>query len=347
MQIDQIMIELDNTPNKSILGANAIVGVSLAAAKAAASVRKIPLFRYLSEGKPLVMPMPMVNILNGGTHANNSVDFQEFMIVPISAPSFTEALRMCTEVFHWLGQLLKDNDYSVSVGDEGGFAPNLSSNELAIEFCIKAIEKAGYKPGHDIYIALDIAASEFYDKHTQLYTLKKSSGKKFISQQLIEELLQPLILKYPIVSIEDAIAEDDWNGWSELSRKMGHMVQLVGDDLFVTNKSRLQNGINKGIANAILIKVNQVGTLTETMDTIELAQNNQYNTIVSHRSGETEDTTIADLAVATNSKQIKTGSVCRSERTAKYNRLLQIETELEDNVNFANDITFFRKSIKH
>jgi len=325
--IDKIMIELDGTTNKGKLGANAILGVSLAVAKAAAMEAGQPLYRYIGGVNANTLPVPMMNILNGGSHADNSIDFQEFMVMPVGADTFSEALRMGAEIFHTLKGVLHDKGLSTNVGDEGGFAPNIKSNEEAIEIVLKAIEKAGYKPGSDVFIALDPAASEFYDSKTKLYHFKKSSGKK----------LKPLEMaaywttwakKYPIISLEDGMAEDDWAGWKALTDSIGEKVQLVGDDLFVTNVNRLQDGIDKGVANAILIKVNQIGSLTETIDAVNLAKRNSYKSIMSHRSGETEDNTIADLAVALNCGQIKTGSASRSDRMAKYNQLIRIEEEL-------------------
>lgn len=325
--IDKIMIELDGTANKGKLGANAILGVSLAVARAAAVECGQPLYRYLGGVNANTLPVPMMNILNGGSHADNSIDFQEFMVMPIGAATFSEALHMGATVFHTLKKVLHDKGLSTNVGDEGGFAPNLKSNEEAIEVVLKAIEQAGYKPGKDISIALDPAASEFYDAKTKLYHFKKSSGKKLKPQEMAEYWTK-WANKYPIISIEDGMAEDDWAGWKTLTDKIGKKIQLVGDDLFVTNVKILQEGINKGIANAILIKVNQIGSLTETIDAVNLARKNSYKSIMSHRSGETEDSTIADLAVALNTGQIKTGSASRSDRMAKYNQLLRIEEEL-------------------
>lgn len=325
--IDKIMIELDGTPNKGKLGANAILGTSLAVARAAAVEAGQPLYRYLGGVNANTLPVPMMNILNGGSHADNSIDFQEFMVMPIGASTFSEALHMGATVFHTLKKVLHDMGMSTNVGDEGGFAPNLKSNEEAIEVVLKAIEQAGYKPGKDIAIALDPAASEFYDSKTKLYHFKKSSGKKLKPQEMAEYWAK-WVSKYPIISIEDGMAEDDWAGWKTLTDKVGKKIQLVGDDLFVTNVKILQEGIDKGIANAILIKVNQIGTLTETIDAVNLARKNSYKSIMSHRSGETEDSTIADLAVALNTGQIKTGSASRSDRMAKYNQLLRIEEEL-------------------
>lgn len=327
-QIDQKLLELDGTENKSKLGANAILGVSLAVAHAAAQSLNLPLYRYIGGTNACVLPIPMMNILNGGAHADNGIDFQEFMIMPIKAPSFKEALRMGTEVFHYLKKVLQDRHLRTNVGDEGGFAPNLKSNEEAIEAVIHAIEAAGYKPGIDIYLAIDAACSELYDKQKKKYIFKKSTGEEFTSNQMVQ-YWQKLTQKYPaILSIEDGLDEDDWEGWKELTQAIGDKVQLVGDDLFVTNVKRLQKGIEQKVANSILVKVNQIGTLTETLDAIELARKNSYTYILSHRSGETEDTTIADIAVATNSGLIKTGSASRTDRVAKYNQLLRIEEQL-------------------
>lgn len=324
-KIDERLIALDGTPNKSKLGANAILGVSLAVAKAAAASQGLPLYRYLGGKNAKTLPVPMMNILNGGRHADNSVDFQEFMIVPVRAKSFAEALRMGVEIFHSLKSLLNKKGYSTAVGDEGGFAPNLKSNEQAVEIIIEAIENVRYKPGGDIYLALDPASSEFYDgKH---YVFTKSDRKKRTREQMVK-LYERWVNDYPIISIEDGMAENDWDGWTMLTEAVGKKVQLVGDDLFVTNREILAQGIERGIANSILIKPNQIGTLTETLDCIELARKAGYTTVISHRSGETEDTTIADLAVATNAGQIKTGSVSRTDRVAKYNQLLRIEEEL-------------------
>ncbi len=325
--IDKIMIELDGTPNKGKLGANAILGVSLAVAKAAAMEAGQSLYRYIGGVNANTLPVPMMNILNGGSHADNSIDFQEFMVMPVGAKTFSEALRMGAEIFHTLKKVLHDQGLSTNVGDEGGFAPNIKSNEEAIEIVLKAIEKAGFKPGSDVMIALDPAASEFYDSKTKLYTFKKSSGKKLKPLEMAEYWTN-WTKKYPIISIEDGLAEDDWAGWKALTDNVGKSVQLVGDDLFVTNVKRLQQGIDKGVGNAILIKVNQIGSLTETIDAVNLAKRNSYKSIMSHRSGETEDNTIADLAVALNTGQIKTGSASRSDRMAKYNQLIRIEEEL-------------------
>jgi enolase len=328
-EIDQVMIELDGTPNKSNLGANAILAVSLAAAKAAADELGMPLYRYVGGTNANVLPVPMMNILNGGAHADNKIDFQEFMVMPVKAESFSHGLRMGVEIFHHLKSVLKDAGYSTNVGDEGGFAPNIQSNEEAIEIVLRAIEKAGYKPGEEVYIAMDAATSEFYDEKTGLYTFKKSSGKSMSGEEMVDYWAE-WCKKYPIISIEDGCAEDDWKSWKLMTEKLGSKIQLVGDDLFVTNVNRLQRGISEGIANSILIKVNQIGTLTETLNAIQLATRNSYTNVMSHRSGETEDSTIADLAVAMNSGQIKTGSASRSDRMAKYNQLLRIEEELED-----------------
>lgn len=325
--IDNLMIQLDGTPNKANLGANAMLAVSLAIAKAAAQDHGMPLYRYIGGVNARVLPIPMMNILNGGAHADNKIDFQEFMIMPVGADRFSEALRMGTEVFHNLKKVLKDDGYSTNVGDEGGFAPNLDSNEQAIEYVLKAIEAAGYKPGDDIHIAMDAASSEFYDEKEGKYIFKKSTGQALEPAEMVEYWSE-WVKRYPILSIEDGMAEDDWDGWKKLTDKIGKDVQLVGDDLFVTNTERLQRGVEEGIANSILIKVNQIGTLTETINAVQLANSNSYTSVMSHRSGETEDTTIADLAVALSTGQIKTGSASRSDRIAKYNRLLRIEEEL-------------------
>ncbi len=325
--IDKIMIELDGTPNKGKLGANAILGVSLAIAKAAAQEAGLPLYRYIGGVSANTLPVPMMNILNGGSHADNSIDFQEFMVMPTGAKSFTEAMKMGSEIFHNLAKVLKSKKMSTNVGDEGGFAPNIPSNEEALKIILQAIEAAGYRPGEDVFIALDAAASEFYDAETKMYHFKKSTGDKLTSSQMAN-FWNDWANKYPIISIEDGMAEDDWSGWKELTTLAGKKTQLVGDDLFVTNVTRLQEGIDKGIANAILVKVNQIGSLSETIDAVNLAKRNAYKSIMSHRSGETEDNTIADLAVALNTGQIKTGSSSRSDRMAKYNQLLRIEEEL-------------------
>lgn len=325
--IDKVMIELDGTENKSKLGANAILGVSLAVAKAAAQEAGQSLYRYIGGTNANTLPVPMMNILNGGSHADNKIDFQEFMVMPVKAESFSHALRMGTEIFHHLKNVLKDKGLSTNVGDEGGFAPNIASNVEAIEVVLKAIEKAGFRPGEDVFIAMDAASSEFYDSKTGLYTFKKSTGDKLSSSEMAN-YWKEWVEKYPILSIEDGMDEDDWDGWKELTGLIGDKVQLVGDDLFVTNVKRLSEGIERDIANSILIKVNQIGTLTETINTINLAHKNAYKCVMSHRSGETEDNTIADLAVALNTGQIKTGSASRSDRMAKYNQLLRIEEEL-------------------
>jgi enolase len=328
VKIDNMLIELDGTDNKSNLGANAILGVSLAVAKAAANALGMPLYRYIGGTNAKVIPVPMMNIINGGKHADNNVDFQEFMIMPIGAPKFSEALRMGAEVFHNLKSVLKKKGYNTAVGDEGGFAPNLKSNEEAIEVILEAIEKAGYKPGDDVAIALDPAASEFFDETKKKYVFKKSDGSELTSNDMVN-YWKKWVEKYPIISIEDGMSELDWDGWKLLTDELGKKIQLVGDDVFVTNPEILEKGIEKGIANSILIKLNQIGTLTETLDTIELAKKAGYTAVISHRSGETEDTTIADLAVATNVGMIKTGSTSRTDRIAKYNQLLRIEEELD------------------
>ena len=331
--IDKKMIALDGTDNKANLGANAILGVSLACARAAAETASQPLFRYVGGVNANLLPIPMMNIINGGSHADNSIDFQEFMIMPVGATNFSDAIRMGTEVFHHLKKVLKDKGYSTNVGDEGGFAPNLKSNEEAIESVLRAIEKAGYKPGEDMFIAMDAAASEFYIEKEGVYHFKKSSGDKLTPAQMVDYWAD-WAKKYPILSIEDGLAEDDWTGWQLLSEKIGKTIQLVGDDLFVTNVNRLQQGIDKNIANSILVKVNQIGTLTETINAVQLAHHNSYTSVMSHRSGETEDTTIADLAVALNCGQIKTGSASRSDRVAKYNQLLRIEEQLGETARY-------------
>jgi len=328
VKIDNMLIELDGTENKSNLGANAILGVSLAVAKAAANALGMPLYRYIGGTNAKVIPVPMMNIINGGKHADNNVDFQEFMIMPVGAPKFSEALRMGAEVFHNLKSVLKKKGYNTSVGDEGGFAPNLKSNEEAIEVILEAIEKAGYKPGEDVAVALDPAASEFYDETKKKYVFKKSDGSELTSEEMVN-YWKNWVEKYPIISLEDGMSELDWDGWKLLTDELGKKIQLVGDDIFVTNPEILSKGIEKGIANSILIKLNQIGTLTETLDTIELAKKAGYTAVISHRSGETEDTTIADLAVATNVGMIKTGSTSRIDRIAKYNQLLRIEEELD------------------
>lgn len=322
--LDMRMIEIDGTPNKSKLGANAILGVSLAAAHAAAQETNQYLFRYIGGVNAKTLPIPMMNILNGGSHADNSIDFQEFMIMPVSAPTFSDALRMGAEVFHNLKSVLSKLGHSTNVGDEGGFAPNLKSNEEAIEVVLTAIEKAGYKPGEDIFIALDPASSEYYNKEEDVYHMKWSTGDKLTPGQMVD-YWDNWVNKYPIISIEDGMAEDDWDGWKAMTDRMGKKIQIVGDDLFVTNTKRLSEGIAKGSANSILIKVNQIGTLTETIEAVEMANKAGFTSVMSHRSGETEDVTIADLAVALNTGLIKTGSASRSDRIAKYNQLLRIE----------------------
>ena len=327
--IDQTMIDLDGTDNKSKLGANAILGVSLAVAKAAAQESGQSLFRYVGGVNARTLPVPMMNILNGGSHADNSIDFQEFMIMPVSAPTFSEALRMGTEVFHHLKKVLSSQGLSTNVGDEGGFAPNITSNVGAIEVVLTAIEKAGYRPGEDIYIALDAASSEFYDLDSKTYHFKKSTGDKLTSEEMAN-FWKDWVDQFPILSIEDGMHEDDWEGWKLHTELAGDKVQLVGDDLFVTNVNRLGKGIEEGIANSILVKVNQIGSLTETINAVDLATKHSYTSVMSHRSGETEDNTIADLAVALNTGQIKTGSASRSDRMAKYNQLIRIEEELGD-----------------
>jgi enolase len=332
--IDQFLINLDGTENKSVLGANAILGVSLACAKASAEALGLPLYRYIGGTNARTLPVPMMNVLNGGKHADNTVDFQEFMIMPVGAPSFAEALRMGAETFHTLKSVLSKKGYSTAVGDEGGFAPNLKSNEEAIELILEAITKAGYKTGTEIAIALDPASSEFFLKEKNAYHLFKSAPNKEIPIEKMVDYWADWVNKYPIVSLEDGLAEDDWDGWKMITEKIGGKIQLVGDDLFVTNTNRLAKGIDEGIANSILIKVNQIGTLTETLDAIEMAKNAGYTNVISHRSGETEDTTIADIAVATNAGQIKTGSASRTDRIAKYNQLLRIEEELDTTAAF-------------
>ncbi len=327
--VDDLMLKLDGTKNKSKLGANAILGVSLAVAKAAAEEVGLPLYRYLGGVNAHVLPVPMMNILNGGSHADNSIDFQEFMIMPVGTDLFSDGLRMGVEIFHHLKGVLKKKGYSTNVGDEGGFAPNIKSNVEAIETVLQAIEAAGYRPGEDILIAMDAAASEFYDEKEKVYHFHQSTGDKLTTSEMVA-YWKTWCDKYPIMSIEDGLHEDDWAGWSALTKEIGHKVQIVGDDLFVTNVERLQRGIEEDAANSILIKVNQIGSLTETIDAVNLATRNAFTSVMSHRSGETEDTTIADLAVALNTGQIKTGSASRSDRIAKYNQLLRIEEELGD-----------------
>ncbi len=331
--IDQKMIEVDGTPNKSRLGANAILGVSLACAKAAAMESGQQLYRYLGGCGAYMLPVPMMNILNGGSHADNSIDFQEFMIMPVGAPTFTEALRMGAEVFHNLRSVLKARNMSTNVGDEGGFAPNLASNDEAIQVVCQAIEKAGYRPGEDIYIGLDAAASEYYNPETGLYEMRWSTGEKYNATEMVD-FWKRWVDQYPVISIEDGMAEDDWDGWKLLTDAIGDRCQLVGDDLFVTNVERLQMGLDRKVANSILVKLNQIGTLSETIDAVSLATRNGYTSIISHRSGETEDTTIADLVVALNTGLIKTGSVSRTDRICKYNQLMRIEEGLGDEAQY-------------
>ena len=342
--IDNYMIELDGTPNKGKLGANAILGVSLACAKAAADLCGLSLYNYLGGFNAKELPTPMMNILNGGAHADWCIDIQEFMIMPVGAPTFKEAIRMGAEVFHNLKKVLKEMGCNTAVGDEGGYAPKLSSNEEALKVIVKAIKNAGYVPGKDVRIAMDIASSEFYDKDAKLYELK-SEGKKLTSDEMIA-FYEDLVSKYPIISIEDGLAEDDWDGWKKLTKALGKKVQLVGDDLFVTNTKRLEKGIEMGVANSILIKVNQIGTLTETFDAIQMAQKAGYTAVVSHRSGETEDTTIADISVALNAGQIKTGSMSRTDRIAKYNQLLRIEDELGETAKYNGLKSFYNLKTK-
>jgi len=331
--IDQVMISMDGTKNKSKLGANAMLGVSMAVARAAAQSHGLPLFRYIGGVKASVLPVPMMNIVNGGAHADNNVDLQEFMIMPIGAPTMPEAIRMGAEVFHHLKKILHDSGHGTAVGDEGGFAPNLKSNQEAIELILKAIEAASYKPGDEIALALDAASSEFYDKHGK-YVFKKSDKSTKTADEMVK-LYAEWVNKYPIVSIEDGLAEDDWDGWQALTSELGKKVQLVGDDLFVTNTERLARGMAMGVGNAILIKLNQIGTLTQTLDAINMARKASYGIVISHRSGESEDTFIADLAVATNAGQIKTGSMSRTDRVAKYNQLLRINEELAEQAVYA------------
>ena len=338
--IDETMIALDGTPNKKKLGANAILGVSLAVAKAAAASSGLPLFRYVGGTSARQMPVPMMNIINGGAHADNPIDFQEFMILPSGAPSMAEAVRWGSEIFHTLRAALKKAGHNTNVGDEGGFAPNLPSAEAALDFCLQAIASAGLRPGKDVHLGLDCAATEFFKDGAYIYEGEKTS--RSIDQQV--EYLAGLVQRYPIISMEDGMAEDDWTGWNELTEKIGSVCQLVGDDLFVTNVARLSEGINKGVANSILIKVNQIGTLTETLSAVEMAKQAGYTSVMSHRSGETEDTTIADLAVATNCGQIKTGSLSRSDRLAKYNQLIRIEQMLGKSASYSAFKANFLKS---
>ncbi len=337
--IDHLMIELDGTPDKSKLGANAILGVSMAAAYAAADFYGMPLYKYLGGFNAKALPVPMMNVINGGSHADSSVDFQEFMIMPVGAPTLKEAVRWGAEVFHALKKVLKTKGHITAVGDEGGFAPNLSSNEEPLEVIMEAIKAAGYKPGEEIALAMDVAASEFYDVEKNVYVWKKSGGAVKTTDEMID-FYEELIKKYPIVSLEDGLGERDWDGWKKLTDRLGDKIQIVGDDLFVTNPKILQEGIDKGIANSILIKVNQIGTLTETFDAMEMARKAGYTSVVSHRSGETEDVTIADIAVAFNAGQIKTGSLSRTDRLAKYNQLIRIEDELGDIALFPGKDTF-------
>lgn len=340
--VDRLMLELDGTPNKAKLGANAMLAISLAVAKAAAQSCGQPLFAYVGGVNARTLPIPMMNILNGGAHADNKIDFQEFMVMPVGAKTFSEALQMGTEIFHHLKAVLKDKGHSTNVGDEGGFAPSLGSNEEAIEIVIEAVKKAGYTPGDDIYIAIDAAASEFYNNETGMYEFE-STGQKLTSEEMVNYWAE-WTEKYPILSIEDGLDEDDWPGWKMLTDKIGGKVQLVGDDLFVTNSARLKQGIDTGVANSILVKVNQIGTLTETMEAVQMAQNSAYTSVMSHRSGETEDNTIADLAVALNTGQIKTGSASRSDRMSKYNQLLRIEEILANTaVYLGRDFKFLKK----
>ena len=336
--IDQTLIELDGTPNKGQLGANAILGVSLAVARAAANHLGLPLYRYIGGANAKELPLPMMNVLNGGSHADNNVDIQEFMIMPIGAGTFAEALRMGTEIFHNLKTVLRERHYSTAVGDEGGFAPNLASNEEALQVIMEGIERADYVPGQDVLLALDPASSEFYEDG--IYRLQAEAKPEKSSEDMVG-FYAKLIEDYPIISIEDGLAEDDWDGWEMLTRAIGDKVQLVGDDLFVTNTERLSRGIHQGIANSILVKLNQIGTLTETLNAIELAKRFNYTAVISHRSGETEDTTIADVAVATNAGQIKTGSLCRTDRMCKYNQLLRIEEELGESAKFGGSDIFY------
>ncbi|MBQ6819959.1 MAG: phosphopyruvate hydratase, partial [Clostridium sp.] len=335
--IDKLLIELDGTPNKAKLGANAILGVSLAVANAAAKSLDLPLYQYVGGVNAKVLPVPMMNIINGGSHADNSVDLQEFMVMPVGAKTFSDALQMCAEVYHTLKKTLHDKGYSTAIGDEGGFAPNLKSNEEAIEVIIEAITKAGYKAGEDMFIAIDAASSEYYKDGK--YVLEHE-GKTLTAAEMVD-FLENWVNKYPIISIEDGMAEEDWEGWKLLTERLGKRVQLVGDDLFVTNTERLERGIDVGVGNSILIKLNQIGTLTETLNAIEMANRAGYTAVISHRSGETEDTTIADLVVAVNAGQIKTGAPARSERVAKYNQLIRIEEELDDVAEYRGRRAFF------
>jgi enolase len=340
--IDQMMLSLDGTSNKSKLGANAILGVSLAVARAAAVSSGLPLYQYIGGVNGRTLPIPMMNILNGGAHADNGIDFQEFMVMPIGANSFSHALQMGTEIFHHLKKVLKDKGLSTNVGDEGGFAPNLKSNVEAMDMVMKAIESAGFVPGENVWIAMDAASTEFYNESEKVYHFKKSTGDKLTSSEMVG-YWKDWCAKYPVISIEDGVAEDDWAGWKMMTDALGKTTQLVGDDLFVTNVSRLSQGIDQGVANSILVKVNQIGSLTETMDAVELAHKSGYTSVMSHRSGETEDNTIADLAVALNCGQIKTGSASRSDRISKYNQLIRIEEELGDRAKFLGNSFKFVK----
>lgn len=338
-EIDKYLIDLDGTPSKQKLGANAILSVSMAVADAAARASGLPLYHYLGQNENYQLPVPLINILNGGSHADNNVDIQEFMIVPVGRPDFSEAIRAAAEIFHHLKKILKSHGYNTAVGDEGGFAPNLKSNEEALDLILESIQSAGYKPGSDVYIALDVAASEFYSG--EKYVFKKSDGSEKTAEQMLK-FYQTLIQKYPILSIEDGFAEDDWEGWTKLTQLIGEKIQVVGDDIFVTNPERLRKGIEQGVGNSILIKLNQIGTLSETVETVKYAQDKGYSTVISHRSGETEDTFIADLSVALDAGQIKTGSLSRSERVAKYNRLLEIEADLKDRGRYAGAQAYAR-----
>lgn len=337
--IDMTLIELDGTDNKGKLGANAILGVSLAVARAAADELGMPLFNYIGGVNAKVLPVPMMNILNGGEHADNNVDIQEFMVMPVGALNFKEALRMGAEIFHSLKSVLKSKGLNTAVGDEGGFAPNLSSNEEALKTIVEAIEKAGYKPGEDVYLALDVAATEMYDEKKKVYRLEGENRELTVDEMI--DYYVDLVKKYPIISIEDGLAEEDWDGWKKLTEKLGKEIQLVGDDLFVTNTKRLEKGIELGVSNSVLVKLNQIGTLTETLNTIEMAKVHGYTAVVSHRSGETEDTTIADLVVATNAGQIKTGAPSRTDRVAKYNQLLRIEDYLGGTSEYSGKKAFY------
>ena len=340
--IDHMMIDLDGTPNKSVLGANAMLAVSLASAKAAAASTGQMLYNYIGGVNARLLPIPMMNILNGGSHADNSIDFQEFMVMPVAADSFSQSLRIGTEIFHHLKSVLKKKGLATNVGDEGGFAPNLKSNEQAMEMVLKAIENAGYRPGEDVFVSIDAAASEFYNPEESVYHFHQSTGDKLTSSEMVDYWVE-WCKKYPILSIEDGLDEDDWQGWQNMTNILGSKIQLVGDDLFVTNVNRLQRGIIEKAANSLLVKVNQIGTLTETINAVQMAHNNSFTSVMSHRSGETEDNTIADLSVALNTGQIKTGSASRSDRTAKYNQLLRIEEALGDSALFlGKDFKFLR-----